>query len=733
MRQRLLTAGLFCTTLLPAQALEPTHCWVVPQSRVFAPRPSVRIAGVVASVRILAKTASTTLEVALHNDSAQQQEAVLLLPVPPGASVSGFSFDGSGPEPTAKLLPRDEARKIYADIVRRMRDPALLEFAGWQAVRSSVFPVPPHGRQRVRLTYEHLLEVDGERCDYVLPRSESLQSDVPWQIQVDLQDQQPIGMIYSPSHDLVTEKRSPRHFTIQVSDKSRRDPGPFRLAFVTQKGDCAASLFAYPDPKVGGGYFLLLVQAPAMPARAVLRDVTVVLDRSGSMAGSKMDQARATALQVFEGLQEGEGMQLIDYGTTVERAWPRSVAKAKETTQQLRAHLDRVRPGGGTNIHDALVEALRSEPLPGTLPIVLFLTDGLPTIGTTAERAILEAVEKGNPHRRRVFCFGVGHDVNAPLLDRIAETTRATTTYVHPGEDVELQVARVFARLAGPALAEPKLTAGAVRELLPARLPDLFAGDQLVVLGKYQGEEALAFELTGKAGDAGRRFSFSFGLGSATTRNAFVPRLWASRQIAYLVDELRASGAELTGPYTGGDPFADPRRKELRDAILRLSTEFGVLSEYTAFLATEGQSLANWTALTQACSAELDGKALRTRTGAGAVNQGANLWGGKGQQRENRFNAFLNDKLERVETTTVQQICDRAFYKRGARWIDSRIVLGQRLEADETVELGSERFAALQQQLESQGRAGVLSLPGEVLVEVAGKNILVQSKLEAVK
>ncbi len=733
MEHRLLPAVLLAATLLPAQALEPAHCWVVPGSRVFAAAPGVRITGVLATVRILAGTATTTLEVQLQNDSAHQQEAVVLLPVPQGAVVSGFAFEGAGAEPSARLLPREEARRTYDEIVRRLRDPALLEFAAWQAVRSSVFPVPSRGKQRVRLTYEHLLEVDGERRDYVLPRTESLQHDVPWQITVDLQHEQPIAMVYSPSHDLVTEKRSPRHFVLRVGEQSRRVPGPFRLAFVAGTNDLAASLFAYPDPKVGGGYFLLLVQGPPAPAERVRRDVTVVLDRSGSMAGGKMDQARAAALQVFEGLDAGEGMQLIDYGTTVERAFARSVTKDAETTRTMRAYLDGIRSGGGTNIHDALVEALRSEPLPDTLPLVLFLTDGLPTIGTTTESAILEALARGNKHARRVFCFGVGHDVNAPLLDRIADATRATTTYVHPAEDVEAQVAKVFARLAGPVLAEPKLAAARVREVLPARAPDLFAGDQLVVLGKYQGEEPLEFELTGTTGSATRRFAFRFGLGAATTRNAFVPRLWASRQIAYLVDELRASGAELGVAHAGADPFGDPRRRELRDAILRLSTEFGVLSEYTAFLATEGQNLGSWSGLTAACGSELDGKALRTRTGTGAVNQGQNLWNGKAQLRANYFNEFLNDKLERVETTTVQQICDRAFFKRGTRWIDSRIVLGQRLEADEQVELGSERFLALQQQLESEGRAGVLSLSGEVLVEVAGKNVLVQPRLEAAK
>ena len=174
------------------------------------------------------------------------------------------------------------------------------------------------------------------------------------------------------------------------------------------------------------------------------REVTLVIDRSGSMAGPKMDQVRAAALQVIEGLADGESFNIIDYATTVERFATKPVVKNRETVLKARRYLANLRPTGGTNIHDALVEALGQPATKGALPIVLFLTDGLPTIGNTSEVAIRTVVQKGNPHKRRLFTFGVGADVNVPLLDRVAETTRATATYVLPKEDVEVKVGRVF-------------------------------------------------------------------------------------------------------------------------------------------------------------------------------------------------------------------------------------------------------------------------------------------------
>ena len=718
---------------------------IIPQSRSFAidrnrtPQPIV-IEGVQARVDIVGQTARTAIEILLRNPSSRQEEAVLLMPVPQHAAVSSFIFEGVNPEPTAQIMPLDSARRLYDSIVQKLRDPALLEFSGHNLLRSSVFPVAPGGTQRVHVTYEHLLGAEGNRIDYALLRSESLEQTAPWKIAVRIQSKRPISTVYSPTHEILQKRKTKNHFTVSVVDKATRKPGPFLLSYLTERSDrVTASLFAYPAPEIGGGYFLLLAGLPATSADArkgLKREVTLVLDRSGSMAGEKMDQARAAALQVVEGLADGEGFNIIDYSTNVASFATKPVVKGEKTTKEARAYLASLRPGGGTNIHDALVEALRPEPIEGTLPIVLFLTDGLPTIGQTSEVWIRNTVEQGNPHQRRVFTFGVGHDVNVPLLDRVAEVTRATATYVLPEEDVEVKVAGVFEKLYGPVLSGAKLaTLGdegemdtrRVREQQPQQLPDLFENDQLVVLGQYRGEDPLKFVLAGDYLGKGRKFEFDFDLKSASTRNAFVPRLWASRQIAFLIDQVRQAGARAAAMprVRGSDAFADTRLKELRDEIMELSTKFGILSEYTAFLATEGTRLGEWSEMVVACGDELDKKAMSTRWGQAAVNQGENLKYGKAQQSLNPRNGYLDDKLKRVEVSTVQQINDRAFFKRGKRWIDGRVIRGGKLEPEETVKFGSERHIELLRELVKKGRNGVLSLDGEILLRLNDKNVLI--------
>jgi Ca-activated chloride channel family protein len=726
--------------------LRSTSHVVVPQARRALAfdrnRSVIHVESVRARVKIVERAAATTLEITLRNPAASQAEAVLLLPVPDGAAVGSFVFEGAAREPTAQLLPREQARRVYDDIVARTKDPALLEFAGYRLIRSSIFPVPAGGTQRIRITYDHLLPSDGQRIDYALPRSESLAARVPWDVSVDISAATPISMVYSPSHDLDIARRDGRNLHLDVREECVRDPGPFLLSILLERDGLSASLVAYPDPEVGGGYFLLMAGLPVShddTARKIPREVTLVLDRSGSMAGEKLDQALAAARQVIEGLADGEAFNIIDYSSQVAMFAPRPVPKSRESTERARVYLASIRAQGGTNIHDALVEALRQEPSPGKLPLVLFLTDGLPTVGNTSEVAIRERVEQSNAHGRRLFTFGVGNDVNVPLLDRLSDGTRATSTYVLPGEDVEVKVAAVFRRLHGPILADITLqtrgsdgvvTTRAVRELMPVRLPDLFEGDQLVVLGQYREEGPLHFSISGNFMGSPRTFEFSFELAQASTRNAFVPRLWATRKIATLVDEIRQAGATAAGgPLPGGSSiFTDPRFGELAEEILRLSSRFGVLSEYTAFLAREGTDLGDWDTLQAACDDNLQRRAVRTRYGAGAVNQGRNFNAGKLQAKLAYDNRFWNESNEAETVSGVQQLADRCFFQRADGWIDGRLV-GAEVDEDalEVIEFGSARHMELISALVDEGRQGLLSLPGRILLRHEGANVLIEN------
>ncbi len=726
---------------------------IVPQTRtvvihpdprprpVPVPQPAVQVTGVDAHVAIRDQASTTTLQISLSNPSNRRQEAELMLPVPVGAVVRMLDFQGAGQEPSFQVLPREEARRIYNDIVNRSKDPALLEFAGLNVIRSSVFPVEAGSTQKIKVIYENLLKADGDRVDYLLPRTEALDYRVPWRITMEVRSHRKISTVYSPSHPLTIERVDDKHVKATMPDAASHTPGSLRVSYLMTDNGLSASLFAYPDPKAGGGYFLLLAGVPPLPkdkapADTIKRDVTIVIDRSGSMNGPKIKQVREAAMQVIAGLDAGEAFNIIVYNEAVESFSAQPVLKSDKTETAARKYLERMTARGGTNIHDALVEALRQKPGGDMLPIVLFLTDGLPTIGETSEKAIREMVKKGNPFKRRVFTFGVGVDVNTPLLEAIADTTRASSEFVLPDEDVELKVAAVFKRLTGPVLADPAINVldpsggpamGRTSDLIPNRLPDLFDGDQLVMVGRYLGEQPLTFELKGNYLTKPRTFRFDFSLGNATTKNAFVPRLWASRKIALLIDAIRAMGADIGRPGAPM-PANDPRFKELVDEIVKLSTEFGILTEYTAFLAREGTDLAAADALVRIereVAGNLAARAVRSRSGYGSYNQEANLKQGKYQVYLNADNSFVQQDMTRAEFTTVQQVNDRAFYRRGNQWIDSRLI-NKSQKPDKVIKVGTPEYEQLMKTLAEQNRQGCAAFKEDVMIEVNSQACLLE-------
>jgi Ca-activated chloride channel family protein len=355
-------------------------------------------------------------------------------------------------------------------------------------------------------------------------------------------------------------------------------------------------------------------------------------------------------------------------------------------------------------------------------------------VGQTSEVAIRNVAMKANSYGRRIFAFGVGVDVNTPLLDRISEETRAVSTYVLPKEDVEVKVSKVFKRLSGPVLADASMNVigadgnpalGVIHEVLPSKLPDLYEGDQLVLLGKYAGEPSVTFIVKGNYLGRERTFRFSFTFDKATTQNAFVPRLWASRKIGVLVEAIRQLGADSTARPATVDQKSDPRIKELVDEIVRISTEFGILTEYTAFLAREGTDLSNRPEVLAAALRNFDSRALRVRSGWGSVNQETNLGFQRGQSTLNRGNAYYDAQMNSVSSAAVQQVNGRTFYRRGNRWVDAELVgKGDDVKPDEVISIGSKEFLELADKLAKEGRAGSLSMQGEMMIEVEGRAVL---------
>lgn len=773
--------ALLAVVLMPVrtacaqEGIEPDV--IIPQRHWIRPG-AVEVRGVDVDVDIVDQVATTHMAIVLHNPTNAPREAQLILPVPRDAAIRSFGVDSISEEPNAVLMPREEASRIYRDIVRKLVDPGLLEFVGTGLIRSSVFPVPAGGTQTFRVVYEHALAAEAGRIDYVLPRSESLASQsVQWTIGMRIRSGRDIGAVYSPTHALDESRVNAKDIKIKVLDAA--SAGSFRLCYVPADNEGAAlTTIMYPDPRVAGGkggYFMVFLSAPERPGGpAMKREVTLVLDRSGSMRGQKIEQAKSAALQIIEALDDGERFNIIDYSDTIESFSPAAVEKNEDTVAKAREYVEQIKAVGGTNIHDALLTAVRAKPSEGALPIVLFLTDGLPTVGPTSETEIRNAVSSSNEFQRRIFAFGVGYDVNAPLLTALSQQSRAVPTFVEPEEDVEVKVGRVFDKLGGPVLALPELgvvsmelTVGPspIREMMPGVLPDLFAGEQMIVLGQYTTDEAKTISIAGSSGEERRTFTTKLDPTSASNANGFVARLWAQRKIATLIDQIRQAGAD--GQMTRDDP----KFKELVDSVVALSQEYGILTEYTAFIAMEDAYKQNLA---------MDGE-LQYQLGLNAVENRSGQWGvqaevtNSARQRDQRVESKTGEQVLRlysVSPTTpasvnsrglaggggaapadanqvgfdldtsadeagkivssVQNLAGLTFYLRGDRWVQAEMLEMADEDAEQTIEFGTEAYEKIVDELIEKNQQAVLGLNSvnEVYLMIKGQRVLLKRPTE---
>ncbi|USN98461.1 MAG: VWA domain-containing protein [Phycisphaeraceae bacterium] len=725
----------------------------------------VEVQNVNANVVIDGDVARTTLAITLHNPSSQRAQCELVVPVPGEAAISSFSLDGLSGDPGAVLLPRDKARKTFEEIVRKMVDPGLLEFAGYGLIKSSVFPVPANGEQTFRVTYEQVAKGDGTSVEYELPRSGSLGNAPDWKIGVEIKGDAPVLSVLSPSHKIDVEIKDG---VAHVTGKDLADPGAFRLVAMRQKGDGPAmSLLTYPDPEsVDAGFFMLLMAAPekSLQADRVPREVTIVLDRSGSMQGEKFEQARDAAIQVIRGLDDNETFRIIDYSNEVAEFSSGVDARHDERVQMAVEYLKNLKAVGGTNINEALMTAVRPEPHEGYLPITLFLTDGLPTVGVTDEKSIRENILKANNGVRRLFTFGVGNDVNVPLLSDLARESRAVPEFVSPGEDVEAAVGRVFDRLAGPVLTDLRLTAQSrlealpITDVFPRQMGDLFEAQRLVVLGRYSlraGGFPLIVRAKSPGGDFERRITLD--PRDASPANSHIARLWAQQNVTWLIDELRSAGADPRVQQLDS-LREDPKLRELIDEIVRLSTKYGILTEYTSFLAAEDSMTASVGRNVQELDAMIQ-STNATRSGTGGVALGEaqqarrDMGGGGGlyvvqpqaPKAQEAFRAVADSAAAPVPAEreyqyanaqlAMQNVGPDTLYNQRSRWVDAQLVQmdqnraeGEKIpEPDETVAFGSARYFEIAGELATQSRQGLMAVPGDVEILLEGKRILVQN------
>ncbi|MGO9309561.1 MAG: VIT domain-containing protein [Spirochaetia bacterium] len=538
------------------------------------------------AVAVTELVAVTTVDEEFYNPNRERLEGTYIFPLPQGAHIDRFSMDIAGKMMDAELLPADKARAFYEDVVRRMKDPALLEYVGRGAFKLRVYPIEPMSGKRVRITYSELLKNDGGMVQYTYPLntekfSAAAVKDVSVKVTLDGREQ--LKSVYCPSHPAEIRRDGERRAVVGWEGRNvwpdtdftvifSRTPNPLGIDLVTSR------------PRAGeDGYFMLLASPGEAPTANVQpKDICFVLDTSGSMAGQKLEQAKKALRFCLANLGADDRFEIVRFSTETEPLFGSLVRADPARIAQASSFVDGLRANGGTAIQDALARATALRP-PGSGEessrpyTVIFLTDGLPTVGETGEDPLVDSVRAAGASTR-IFTFGIGTDVNTHLLDRIASETRAASQYVLPQEDIEVKVSSFYSKIRDPVLTNLAVafTNPSIRvtQLQPSTMPDLFNGDMLVVLGRYSGAGAAAVKISGTVGGKTRTFAADVSFPAETTGDSFVPQLWATRRVGWLLDEMRMHGESA----------------ELKDEVIRLSRDFGIVTPYTAYLVLEDEA-----------------------------------------------------------------------------------------------------------------------------------------------
>jgi Ca-activated chloride channel family protein len=556
------------------------------------------------TARVVGRVARVQVEEWFRNDGPGLAEGEYQYALPGEASFADLSLWQGDRELKGETLDAERARGIYEEIVRRRRDPALVELIGHGLLRARVFPIAPGETRRVTLRYTQLLPRAGDalvfryaagravpawglrgRPALPLPRPWPLVpvpperplpdpqpapaggGDAPVQLRLVADDGSAFRDAFSPTHELRTEREGGR-MTVSIAGELRGDVAIF---LPLARAGAGVSVAAY---RTGAedGYAMITLSPGEASGDAVPRDVVLVLDVSGSMSGDKIDQARRAIRALLGSLGAADRFRIVAFNSTVEpyrAGWtPASAAELAEA----RHWVDGLQASGSTDIGAALAEAFRAPSPSPRLPIVVFVTDGLPTVGEQDPDRIAQQAEAGRG-RARVFAFGVGYDVNARLLDQLTTAARGTTAYVEPGEDLERPLALLAARIRHPVLTELRLAGAPVelRDVYPAPLPDLFAGDELVLLARYRGAGTGEVAFEGRRAGAPERVTTGADFPAESRRDDYIPRLWASRKIGVLTRELRLHG----------------RNAELEAEVRELGLRYGILTDFTAYLVQE--------------------------------------------------------------------------------------------------------------------------------------------------
>ncbi len=647
------------------------------------PHYTLEVRSLKVDVKIKDQYAFTTIDQVFYNPSNRNLEGYFLFPVPKGAIIKDFSMEINGKQMQAELLDAEKARKIYEDIVRKLKDPALLEYANQSLFRVRIFPIEAMKEKRIHISYSEILEKDNNTVEYIFPLNTKKYTAAPLKntsFKIELNSETKIKTIYSPTHEMEINRKSETRAVIGFEASVLKADRDMKLFIGYAKSKIGISAISYKETGEDG--FFMLNISPGLLTdknKIISKDITFVLDVSGSMAGKKMKQAKKALSFCVENLNSSDKFQIIRFSTEAEALFSQKVIANTSNKAKAQKFVSGLRPIGGTNIDEALKLAYKEKQSAGRPNMIIFITDGKPTIGETDEKRLVKQVVDANIGNTRIFTFGIGDNINIHLLDKITEQTKAYRTYITPKEDIEIKVSNFYTKVSSPILSEIKLsfTGGIkVNKMFPKNLPDVFEGSSITVFGKFDKTGSSKIVLEGKVNGKTEKFNYQLKF-IENTDNDFIAPLWAARNVGYLLDQIRMNGES----------------KEVIDEIVQLAKKYGIITPYTSYLILEDEEVNvttrrlapenriftnrfdDETEFKSRSKEEYSNLAKKSgRSGIVSSNEVQNLRGAENladqTQGSGRMMYLDKSKVKRDLSQQTKNIGGRAFYQNGNQWVD---------------------------------------------------------------
>jgi Ca-activated chloride channel family protein len=656
---------LISSLFLPATALadgliipDPPICDPTPCPPIILPMDQLVIRYHHVIVNIKDQLAVTHVDQVFYNPNDWTIEGTYIFPIPDGAAVSGFTLWVDGKPVEGQVLDAVQARQTYEQIVSSMRDPALLEYIGRGAVQARIFPIAPQSERRIELEYTQALPAEGGLVRYVYPLNTEKFSALPIEsvsISVEIQSSVPIRTVYSPSHEVGVSREDQNHVVAGYEAANVLPDTDFSLYYSLGETE-AFHLLSYRDPTDTtdpDGFFMVLI-APRINTvdQVIPKDILLVLDHSGSMEGEKFQQAQQASRYILDNLNTGDRFNIVSFSTGIEM-FANSLQPVSQTTN-AKSWVDSLRAEGSTDINRALLEAAAMVDNERSTYLI-FLTDGLPTEGVTDSQSIISNFSDNAPDNLRLFTFGVGYDVDTILLDSLSQDHHGRSSYVQPGMNLDEILSSFYNGISTPVLTNLELNFGGMTtyDLYPYPLPDLFAGAQVVLLGRYKEGGEADISLSGEVNGEKQTFTYAdqkFETKSpSNSLEASIPRLWATRKVGYLLNEIRLKAAN----------------QEIIDQIVHLSIRYGIVTPYTSYLVTEQTPLGE--AEQQRLAEDTFGKMLAMPTAA-ASGQAAVQSAADAGAMQGASNA---PAVQGEAASSVRVVGSRTFVLSEGKWIDT--------------------------------------------------------------